>query len=119
MKNYEPSLSTSKDTIDHDKLYFELMSEIKEKQEINKEIIQLLTLSWTEIIFDKEWNSEVKLDIKNPIIRDLFELLDNIFSKEVILWSIEWNPENIKKLILYIKKYSNVNIVITWMKMID
>lgn len=119
MKNYEPSLNTSKDTIDHNKLYFELMKEIKEKQEISKEIIQLLTLSWTEIIFDEYWNSEVKLDIKNPIIRDLFELLDNIFSKEEILWSIEWKPENIKKLILYIKKYSDINIVVTGIKITD
>jgi hypothetical protein len=45
MKNYEPSLSTSKDKIDHNKLYFDLLSELKEKQQINKEIIQILTQS--------------------------------------------------------------------------
>jgi hypothetical protein len=95
------------------------LSELKEKQQINKEIIQILTQSWTELIFDKEWSSEVELDIKNPIIRDLFELLDNIFSKEEILWSLEWKPENIKKLILYIKKYSDINIIVTGIKITD
>ena len=92
---------------------------IEKQKETEKKIIEILKWVDIQIIFDDNGDWKAYINTNNPILWDIFELLDNIIPKNEIEDILLLEDIMLKYIIIFFKKYNNRHISIIWVSIVD